>query len=336
MIYLHADGRLLAYTLRPGVPAPQRTHEVPGVAWSQPYAVLEHFDDELTRDHGPTLRVIQRISSGEDVMLQEWPSALRATPWADLLDLAGVDQVMVLRPLCDLYGASPDEVMSALAQADRYGQRIIPESLSLEYAIVNAGVAPRPLHKIGWRSRARTFAWALGHAGIATHPVAHAMGYTGTTMQRMEAHGPPWTPESPPQDIDAVNKVKAFIRHCEVAAKLALDTPQPITLELTPGELVFEHVRISDSIKGLRVSLPTGGCVFYRDATLDRSTGKVMIHGRPAASRRIPMDVAYTFAQDVYRATIWSIHFAGEAERHPVAHGCSEWWSSWYTDWING
>lgn len=325
MIYLHADGPLLAYTLPTGVPAPQRTREVPGVAWSQPYAVLEHFDDDHTRCHGPMLRVIQRISSGEDVMLQEWSSALRATPWGDLLDLTGVDQVMVLRPLCDLYGASPDELMHAFAQQDRYGQRIIPESLSLEYAIVNAGREPRPADKIGWRSRARSFSWALGHPEVSSHPIAHAMGYTGTTMQRMEAHGVPWTPESPPQHIDAVNRVKAFIRHCEVAVKLALDTPQPITLDMAPGRLAFEHVRISDSIKGLRVSLPTGGNLFYRDATLDRSTGKVMFNGRPMASRRIPMEVAYTFAQDVYRATMWSMYFAQDADQHPVSHGFAEW-----------
>lgn len=325
MIYLHADGPLLAYTLPPGVPGSIDTPEVPGVAWSAVYGVIEHFDDDHTRNHGPLMRLIQRIRNGEPLMLQEWPSALRATPWGDLLRFPGIDQVMVLRPLCDLYSASPAEMMTSIGEAARYGEQIVPPSLSLEYAVVMDGRDPRPVDKVGWRSRARAFAWAMGDARIATHPVAHAMGYTGTTMQRLEAHGPPWTPESMPQHIDAVNAVRAFIRHCEVAAKLALDTPQPITLTLVPGDLSFEHVRISGSIRGLRVSLPTGGVLFYRDATLDRSTGKIIYKGRPMASRRIPLDVAHNIALDVYRSTMWGIHFAHGAEPHPVAGAFSKW-----------
>lgn len=326
-MHVHTDGPLLAYTLPPGINPLRRCPPMVGVSWSAPYAVLEHHDDDHTREQGGLLRMIQRIHTGETLWLQEWPDHIKAGPWGSLMDMVTAGQTLVLRPLCDLYDASPDEVMRVVDDAGDDGlETVMPPSMSVECANAVGGMRPAERERVGWRFRAKVAAWALNDARITTHPISHALGYRDSVMRRMEPAGTPWTPESAPQAIDAVKRVEAFVRHVDVAAKVALDTPQPVTLDLSMGKVVFENVRVSPSIRGLRITLPTGGWRFYREAKLTTGGKITMGDGtRPLATKRIPMDIFYQLGLDMYIWTKWCSRHGFNVGRHDLTRHLDTW-----------
>jgi hypothetical protein len=301
MIFIHVDQGHLAFSVAGDHSPGCDTFILEGMDWRIPYAVLTLLD--LETQSGPYLRLLQRIREGQTVWLQEWPShpayGLQVSPWAFLLDECGTGQVGVLDALCRLYDANVAEIIEIVAQDADAGD-CVPATMQLEFDTGARGLTPIDrAEDIGWRFRANVLGWALKNYHVGTHPVSHAMGYRESVMRRMEPAGVPWTPESPPQHIDALQAVRFFVDHVDVAVRCALDTPQPVTLDLSMGKLTFENVRITKAVRGLRVTLPTGGALFYREASLLPGSGEVMLKSRKVPRRRIPMDIAYQLAADV-------------------------------------
>lgn len=267
------------------------------------------------------MRCLQRIAIGEPVWLQEWDDFGEHA--ADVLRHVGVEQFHVLRPLCDLYDASPAEVMRAITEYDLAAD----VSTRRLFDNVRQGAEPRNQDSVGWRYRARTSAWLLGHAPLIDYPVAQTLGYRGSVVERMEGRPAGDVPERfDGAYIDAKKAVESFVQHTVIAAKMALDTPQPVTVTTNRGEAVFQNVRVSPSIRGLRVDLPTGGRLFYREASLRPGNGDLIHKGRPLARRRIAHDILRQTALDVAVMSEW--HVRNDKPPHAQFTDFQS-WSTW-------
>lgn len=297
-MFIHTQGSLLAYTVASSGPL---QHDIEGhitPPWSVGYDVTDLSDPAAA---GVSI-VQRRIAQDEPIWLQEWDDFGEHS--AEVLRGVGTDQFHVLRPVCDLYDASPAETMRAITEynleADASTRRL--------FDVVRNGTQVRSTDSVGWKYRARVSAWLLDQPVLMEYPVAQSLGYSGSVVQRMEARTDGDVPERfDAAYVDAQRAVRSFIEHCQIAAKLALDTPQPVTVTTERGQLVFQNVRVSPSIRGLRVDLPTGGRLFYREASLRPGNGDLIHKGRPLARRRIAHDILRQSAFDVALMSEWHL-----------------------------
>lgn len=327
MIYIHIDGRLMFATDAPGQPP---IDMIPYEGFQPPhpltYSSMWYSDSDEAYEHRAFIRVLRRISAGEPVMMT-MPLHNMHSPWADTLrGLLGTAQGFNMRWMVNTYGCSFTEAMRMLETCQDYMSDPRWPSLFAASVIDSDDLnPPHPTEGITWQFRAKVAGWALAQHGCSSHPVSHAMGYRDSVVQRMEPSGVPHTPEAPPQDIDALQATRFFVDHVEVACKVALDTPQGTTLHLKPTGLEpirFANVRMSRDVRGLRIILPTGGLLFYRDATLSPGNGSIIYNGRAMPRRKIPFDIMTTMAHDLAITHMERRIIGGE---HPALESYEQW-----------
>jgi hypothetical protein len=123
----------------------------------------------------------------------------------------------------------------------------------------------------GHMQKALTLAWLCNCKEVANFAWPQAMSYNAEQAKRLEPDlefndSPSFMTH---EWLKTQHAVGTFIAHVNVACSVALDTPQLLTLNINDHFLLeFKNVRIGPHIRGLRITLPTGGIVFYRDAQL--------------------------------------------------------------------
>lgn len=142
--------------------------------------------------------------------------------------------------------------------------------------------APAPL---GWRRYAEAIAWLMDVSEAARIPHLQSLGFDFDKAQKMDADAcESWGTFIGTQF--AIQAGERLIENVNIAAKVALDSPQPVTIDVGPKDdegktdftITFENVRLSPQVAGLRITMPTGGIVFLRDAYLHPETGDVCRH----------------------------------------------------------
>lgn len=304
-VFAHIDGQMAHFSDAPGHPSidsvpcdqfqlpPGLTHS--SATWS---------DSSDAADHKVAMRVLRRLHAGENLVVSYAREDGRDGPWFDFLSTSTDNgKWSELNAIQDTYGCNSVEAIALMISQHDYMGAPGGWSHDLMDRLTHCGVPfPGPVDGIGWRWRATVASWALHQHGLTTHPVSHAMGYRDSVVARMEPFGMAFTPETPPQAIDALQAMRFFVDHVEVAAKVALDTPQTTTLHLKPKGLepiTFQNVRMSRDVRGLLVTLPTGGMRFYRDAMLAPGSGRIIHGGRDMPRRRIPFDLLVTMSHDM-------------------------------------
>ena len=307
-VFAHIDGQLAHFSDAPGHPpidtTPCGRFQLPGALT---HSSAMWTDSNEAAEHRVVMRVLRRLIAGEELVVSHYlgdGGAGVISPWFDLLRVStDTGNWTELNTIQDAYSCNSVEALALLVSQHNYMGTPGCRSHDLTDRLSHAERPyPDPIRGIGWRFRAKVASWALAQHALTSNPVSHAMGYRDSVVARMEPTGAPFTPETPPQDIDALRAMRFFVDHVEVAAKVALDTPQETTLDLKPkglGPITFQNVRMSREVRGLLVELPTGGMRFYREVMLAPGSGKIVHGGRDLPRRRIPFDLLTTMAHDM-------------------------------------
>lgn len=241
-------------------------------------------------------RVRARLAN-EHVVVQEWDDVRNP----DIALTPGV-----LRQLADRIGCSISEAMDVSMWHDARGREVFSASEQLHCSVERhantIGTRDVPMHH---KRRSLALAVAFGRDCAMSVPLSQILGYEGSTARRMEPSLPIDLPELPRSAdvIDLESEVRAFVRHVDLAVRCALDSPQEITLDLASGfHLTFQNVRLSDSVRGLEVSMTTGGKLFYRDLSLVPGTTGVVFKNRQLPQRKIPYEIISQIARDIFIA----------------------------------
>lgn len=171
-----------------------------------------------------------------------------------------------------------------------------------------------------WNDYAHVFAWLMGYSPLRDMHILQALGFDFDEAQRMDAEFIDWHSNGS-NTILCQARADQFIENVYLASKIALDSAQPVTIDVGPTpqgkdrpsqRITFENVRLSPQVAGLRITLPTDGIVFLRDAGLHPETGDVarLILGQ---WKRMPKR---TLARRLIESTMKDIHAMSAAQHY--------------------
>jgi hypothetical protein len=190
-------------------------------------------------------------------------------------------------------------------------------------AYIKAGGEPGTFAaNLDWGGVAWTFAWLMNTSHLKGMHILQALGYDFDEAMHMDAHGIESAGWQGPGNATILAQVhgEMFTENVYLASKIALDSAQPVTIDVGPvkdGEnrpahrITFENVRLTPQVAGLRITLPTGGIVFLRDMGLHPETGDVA-RKKGDEWRRMAQR---TLAQRLIQATARGLNAMGIAHR---------------------
>lgn len=261
------------------------------------------------------IQMESRIMRGEPIYFEDrfydYPCRLESP----FRKAAVFGQVCSLPLMCEKFQAEPAEMKIAIREGMLPEDAGLKARTNLEYFDgVNYDIG-RSLY-FSWRQISKVLGW------LTMSPAAASVPYTATA--RISVGFPTFDQDRIPEYdalrpssgvAEAREAFDAFAEHVFIAATCALDSPQLVTVgDAYASNLIrFRNTRLSPGLRGLLISLPTGGVHFLRDARYDLSFGAIRIRqgslgdasariGKKALALRILRDCAMDFA--------WMANFA--------------------------
>lgn len=209
----------------------------------------------------------------------------------------------VLRALCARLQCSPSEAVQIVRAFDERADPYftVPEErqFSLARREPDRWVGHFAMHH---KRRCLALNLMLDDPLTMQVPVPQIMGYGIEVAKRLE-RSITFYQDFPRTGayVDLDMTVRGFIRHVDTAVKVALDSPQAITLTLKNGIfLTFENRRYSASVRGLEVQSSTGGSMFYRDMSLVPGSSNVVWNNRQVPHRKVAYEMIDRIARDIF------------------------------------
>lgn len=312
-MFLSIEKGGIVFTDNGNLPIVERDFAREPKPWSQPHSALCWHAPEPLWD-----RFLARVMRNENVFFDELDGAQRLketrleAPFYEYLAATQVHNAAWLR---QRYDASPDEFMSMVEGGRRVFQPQLTDMRMSHLLYMDEPTLRNPTmwnYGLSWVTRSQALSWMIQNPYASMHPVHQYFGYGFEAARHMDTSIVAW-PEldkylGAPALIDLQRTVRGFIDHVNIAAKCALDTPQPVTLDYGARDrhtITFENRRLSSSVRGLHITLPTGGLVFLRGAELVPGSGAILHKGRAVPSRKIAMAIIEQTAFDLVVARVW-------------------------------
>lgn len=223
------------------------------------------------------------------------------------------NQAKLLPLLCTTYDCSEVEAEELVAQGIDHTppeQAYASVSAFLVAVVGNVCASRYPASPLYWRYGSDTFAWLMGDIASRDVPHLQSLGFDFDTALRIDG-GIAESWKTYAESLQAAMPLgEQLIENVNIAAKVALDSPQPVTIDVGPKDdagntsfvITFENVRLSPQVAGLRITLPTGGVVFLRDVGINTETGDIVRRKhdtlRRVSNRHIARRIVEQLARD--------------------------------------
>lgn len=281
------------------------------LAWTQPHSALSWSAPERIWDlfYARILRNENMYFDQLDASHHIETSAL-ASMFYDNVSIAQVRNAGWLRMR---YGVSPDEFMGIAAHGPRPFVPLPTDERMSHLLYLDRNICQDPSmfsFGLNWYTKSCALSFIIKDSFSSMYPCLQLLGYGYDAARHMDSTIADWVelPNSAGA-IDAQQTVRSFVDHVNFAARCALDTPQPVTLGYGPSSSLtatFENRRLSPSVRGLHITLMTGGAVFLRGAELVPGSDAILHKGRAVPSRKIASAMIEQTALDLVAARIWN------------------------------
>ena len=268
---------------------------------------------ELPREYVPIempVSLTQRVLRGEPLWFEDRRYDFNAKGITPFRNHALIGQIGNIPLLAQRFQASGEETKVAIKMGQLPFDAALEARVSLEYSTV-ATYELEDIYTWHWEHKSHALARlisskeAVGIPYLMLFGVPNGSEDTGQSNCGMPDYDLEATPTA--AQLKAETAFKSFVEHVHIAATCALDSPQEVTVgDASASNLIkFRNSRLSPTLRGLVISLPSGGVLFFRDAKYDLSTGSI-VYGRNTriSKKTLARKIIMRYAEDL----AWMLH----------------------------